>query len=56
MMDGVLRLEHNILTLYYRMDHFREAGLDPNKPPGLGLIEMGRLTSRIAAAASEVWL
>jgi multiple sugar transport system substrate-binding protein len=51
MMDGVLYgvpKEHNILTLYYRMDHFREAGLDPNKPPTTWdeLVEMGKLLTQ----------
>lgn len=34
--DGTLYglpIDYNTIFLYYRRDHFREAGLDPNKPP-----------------------
>ncbi len=50
--DGVLYgipKEHNILTLFYRMDHFEEVGLDPHSPPTTWeeLVEYGeKLTIR----------
>lgn len=52
--DGLLYgipKEHNIITLFYRMDHFEEVGLDPNAPPTTWdeLVEYGKkLTKRDA--------